>query len=802
MDVPGRFPEDKSDQSATSAAKRSGQAITVSEPAEATQHGNQPTQPAVETAQPTVVEDSSDSDSEVYSDAYEDLSEIEGDGFQSLDAVVDSPLQQSPRPSSHTEQASRGAAAHESAEEPPKLQTQMSSATTAVETPPAESPQDEWERAKAYWRSLTAEKRAQLEKEALEEAGLDADKDEAETLTDLRKQKTVERAALAVHKAQKASAQQEQERARNPDRSYMIKPGEQWAGEGERDVPPMRKTMRDKTQNEAVVNPAEGSRLRKSMRANAPSAASSHDPPVPGVRAVSKRLVSSPSGAATLTKLKHRRSTTQAEPISREADSVRPLMARRGSTGSESSFKRSRSAKAQGTGFRSSLRPTSPPSTQGDRPSSKRLSLRTLSPAGSDSRQNGGSQLASTSASPQMRTTLRDQTSGRKSSGGIRIPSFSLSYGGGKKSGSKTAGNKGSGSRFSSRFADSSDEEGPGGFSSGFRSRFEDSSDDEPVMPIPVPLPQSTSAPYATTGGAGHHLRKDSSIASTALPEELEEDSEETHEHGGPTTAETKSGLPSLAADTNLRRTRSGRGQLPGSLTAPLLSRAAENNNNNIINDKRGSRRNSFLSVLRHRKKDSSAGKIGRPEITESAARRDTKLERSVGQLERIRSRGGEEGEGEGEEEEAVIPSPKSPRLQKRGSQRASSSSAAGIVASRTTPEVGMSVPPPTSAVRAAGGGNDVFLGDREDELDAFVPAQLKRSSTSGNLGTRTLSGGFLHLAPQRRVSSMGLEPPAGVEGSVAGSVAGSMAGSMAGASSTTRRKRFGALRRILGIND
>jgi hypothetical protein len=40
----------------------------------------------------------------------------------------------------------------------------------------------------------------------------------------------------------------------------------------------------------------------------------------------------------------------------------------------------------------------------------------------------------------------------------------------------------------------------------------------------------------------------------------------------------------------------------------------------------------------------------------------------------------------------------------------------------------------------------------------------------------------------------MGLEPPAGVEGSVAGS--------MAGASSTTRRKRFGALRRILGIND
>jgi hypothetical protein len=210
------------------------------------------------------------------------------------------------------------------------------------------------------------------------------------------------------------------------------------------------------------------------------------------------------------------------------------------------------------------------------------------------------------------------------------------------------------------------------------------------------------------------------------------------------------------------------------------------------------------MSVLRHRKKDRSAAKIGRPEIQESAARRDTKLERSVGQLERIRSRGGkEEGDGEGGEEEGVpSPSPRSPRLQKRGSQRAASTS--GIAASRTADGMGLSAPAPpppsaASAVRATGAGeNEMFLGggDRaQEQLDAFGPAQLKRSGTSGNLGTRTLSGGgFLHFAPQRRVSSMGLEPAASVEGSVAGS--------MAGASSTTRKKRFGALRRILGIHD
>jgi hypothetical protein len=217
------------------------------------------------------------------------------------------------------------------------------------------------------------------------------------------------------------------------------------------------------------------------------------------------------------------------------------------------------------------------------------------------------------------------------------------------------------------------------------------------------------------------------------------------------------------------------------------------------------------MSVLRHRKKDRSAAKIGRPEIQESAARRDTKLERSVGQLERIRSRGGgreEEGDGEGVEEEAVLspslsPSPRSPRLQKRGSQRAASTS--GIAASRTAGGMGLpaAVAPPAtgaaSAARATGAGeNEMFLGggDRaQEQLDAFGPAQVKRSGTSGNLGTRTLSGGgFLHFAPQRRVSSMGLEPAASVEGSVAGS--------MAGASSTTRKKRFGALRRILGIHD
>ncbi|KAK4124906.1 hypothetical protein N657DRAFT_670778 [Parathielavia appendiculata] len=829
MDVPGRFPEDESDQSAASAADTIPQVRILNTSAEVSQQGNPPS--AAETSQPTVVGDFSDSESEVYSDAYEDLSEIEGDGFQSLNAVVESPLQKSPRLSSQAGPAAcRDAARHKSPGELPKFQTQLSSATTAVETQPAGSPEDDWERAKAWWRSLTSEKRAELEREAIEEAVVKADRNEPPPEAEVNKKKTVERSVsetrvLAAHMAQRTSAKQEQERAANPHRSCMVKPGEQWTRKNKRDIPPMRKTMRGEPQHHVRVKSPEGSLLRKSMRPSGPSGPSSDAPVRPGDQATSKRPVPSPLVAAVPARPKHGRSATQVEAISHWDDSLRPSMARRGSSGSESSFKRSRTARDQGVGFRSSMRPTSPPSVHGDARYSRRFSLRALSPTGPEPRQTADHSLAGISENTHMRTTLRDQFAARKSSGGIRIPSFNLSYGGGKKHGSKTSENKGPGSRFSSRFADSSDEEGPGPLSS-FRSRFEDSSDDEPVMPVPAPLsiPASTSTSYAATGGVGgHHLRKESSIASTALPEELE-DSEETQEHGEAAAAETRSGLPAFVAtvDTSLRSTRSGMGQFPDSQTAPLSVSGAADSSNKTDNNKkiRAPRRNSIMSMLRHRKKDSSAGKIGRPEIRESAARQDTRLERSVGQLEQIRSQGsGEEGDvaDEAVPSPSPSPSPKSPRLQKRGGNKRGSSSGVAAMSKTTTaaatPESGMGMPAPTPTVGAApprGHDNDVLVGgNNREEDDKFkedasnpAAAQLRRSSTSGNLGTRTLSGAFLQLHShhlhhhhRRAPSISGLEAaPASVEGSVAGS--------MEVSSSTTRKKRFGTLRRMFGISD
>ncbi|KAH6628506.1 hypothetical protein F5144DRAFT_579244 [Chaetomium tenue] len=817
-DVPGAFPDDESDQSTASEAK--GFETTIAKPievTEATPDNDLRHQPAAQPAQPTTAESSSNSDSDIYSDAYEDLSEFEGDGFQSLNAVVESPVQQSPRPAVQSVPPSQEISGHTTSEETPRLQTEISSATTAVEPQPVELTRDDWEQAKAYWRSLTAEKRAQLEKETKEEAGIEGDKDEAQPQVKPKKKKTVERRnserkALVAHLAQQTATPQEQDRVVHPDRSYMIKPGEKWTGEEELTISPMRKTMRSEPQQQVPVAPIAGSRLRKSMRANGPRLGNGHVPQAAETRLASKRPGPTPV-AVTPTKAGLQRSAMQVE------ERAGPAPRRRGSAGSESSFKRARPTKTQGLSFRHSMRSASPPRTRGENHSSKRFSLRTLSPAGSVSPSRA-----------QMRTTLRDSSAGKKAPTGIRMPSFSLSYGGGKKSGSKASSNKARGSRFSTRLADSSDEEGDKGVESGFQSRFEDSSDDEPVMPIPVSLPKSASAPSASTGMPAHYLTKASSVASTALPEELEESeaSQDHPNHNGP-TPQTQP-LPSPINST-LRRTRSGKGQLPPSQTAPSLSHpqpATAADNITTGTEGRPSRRHSFLSVLRHRKKNSSGGagagavgKIGRAEVSESAARRDTRLERSVGQLERIRSRGGGEGEENEEDDEEVLPSPqspqspqspgRSPRLQKRGSNsshhRASSSPSFPVTTTTT---------PPTATAPDI---NNMLMSVAEEDGDGnghseFNPAAAltRRTTASGNLGTRTLGrrsssgdggGGFLH----RRMSAVSGMPSTGGGGGIGGDVGsvdgGSVAeGSLAGASSTTRRKRFGALRKMFGLNE
>lgn len=127
-----------------------------------------------------------------------------------------------------------------------------------------------------------------------------------------------------------------------------------------------------------------------------------------------------------------------------------------------------------------------------------------------------------------------------------------------------------------------------------------------------------------------------------------------------------------------LGRTRSGRGGIATSFNPPEVS----------TKDRRGS----FMNILRRNKKADQGGKIQRPELMESAARRDTKLERDAGQLKEIR------GEASS-----------SPKLHKRGA--VSRSDSGGLV------------PRPTSA------GN--LLGQSATTGEMERPTLVDRRSVS-----------------------------------------------------------------------
>ncbi|KAL7823585.1 hypothetical protein V8C26DRAFT_386995 [Trichoderma gracile] len=100
-------------------------------------------------------EDESDMDS-IYSDAYEDLSEAGDDGFMSLDAaLVSSPVAS----------ASGNKTGFGSSQDAKPLDGVVDGSFQSS---------DDWERTKAYWKSLTSEERRRLELEALMEGDNDA----------------------------------------------------------------------------------------------------------------------------------------------------------------------------------------------------------------------------------------------------------------------------------------------------------------------------------------------------------------------------------------------------------------------------------------------------------------------------------------------------------------------------------------------------------------------------------------------------------------------------------------------------
>ncbi|OBT55404.1 hypothetical protein VE04_04712 [Pseudogymnoascus sp. 24MN13] len=170
----------------------------------------------------TIDEESSDGDS-IYSDAAEELSD-NGDGFMSLDAVL-------------------------GGTEP---------SVKAAETPKAPDSGEGWDESQRFWSGLSADKRRQMELDAL----LENDEEREESEDEVPDLKPLKQASVA--KAQ--TTVREKQRAKNAaaavavDRTYQIAPGAKAGPDG---VPSMRTSLR------APKPRQEEGHMRMSMRDNA-----------------------------------------------------------------------------------------------------------------------------------------------------------------------------------------------------------------------------------------------------------------------------------------------------------------------------------------------------------------------------------------------------------------------------------------------------------------------------------------------------------------------------------------------------
>ncbi|KAM0451054.1 hypothetical protein ACHAPV_010235 [Trichoderma viride] len=308
------------------------------------------------------IEEESDKDS-IYSDAYEDQPEAAEDGFMSIDAALANP---------------------------PFFQSGNSkfNLNTSHEQKPSDHDvdADDWERTKAYWKSLTSDERRRLEIEALQEADDDAlhgglaAKSSAAATDDsgypLKAKQNkqihwppVER-PLPADLASPRAAQDYNDPLRQID-----------AHTGHRSLPQPEAT---KTSNTATGRGLKKLAKLKRSLSSEPRHADDSRGSVARPSSLYSPVISTGSGP------KHG-SRNLASPIEQPATSpamnagMKSSLGRRGSDSSESSFVRSRSASDTRRGFRASMRSNMSESklSMGNTRAGKRMTLRSLSPSAS-----------------------------------------------------------------------------------------------------------------------------------------------------------------------------------------------------------------------------------------------------------------------------------------------------------------------------------------------------------------------------------------------------------------------------------
>jgi serine/arginine repetitive matrix protein 2 len=655
----------------------------------------------------SIMEEDEESDASIYTDAAEEISDIEGDGFLSLDAMVESPVVISPAQVLALT-TPPDSPATKMAKEKASRKVQLSRKTSEPEI------SEGWDKVQSYWSTLSADRKRELELEAQRE------EDGSETEVEVKpapKPKKKKKAKSVPTPA----ASQPQEAIVDSERTYMILPGARAGPNGH--AVPMGSAVRTETSNMS----GDG-HIRKSMREDRSLRGSlRNDAPEPrGSLQKKYRPMSLPPAHITanpvevnmhLKALSIASAKLSSEPSQR---GTAPLLRRRGSGDSDSSFKRAR-VSSDAPMFRRSMRTSMEHDMRSQSPMrSSRFSLRSLSPTGPSFRRPFSSTNSAPPLSPRshMRTSMRSSfsvTPSLRDTNSTRVGgAFSRS------AGSKSTKLKSAGPR-PSRFADSSDEEDD---RPAFRSRFDSSDEDEPVpsskgfsramQPAPI---RSIPVRVETNDGDSSDLpdSDDDKPASAGL--------KLTKKRGQNGNAAAIHSQGAMLASGSLRRSGSGREtiQLPVSNGASIVPARANQ-----------TRRGSIMSILR-RKKPEEGSKVRKLDM-ESAARRDTPLERSRSDLVALRAE-----------------RPPTPKLQKRNSD---------------------GWPLPSNSRLARIENKEDGRPFTADTADGVTGAEIKGGGVRPDLGTR-------------RFTATGL---ASID--------------VIGGAGEKRKKKFGKLRRMFGLDE
>ena len=453
--------------------------------------------------------DSTDDDSSVYSDAYEDVSDMDG-GFGSINAIVESPVVPSVAESSPGLMQSKWA--EKSVTESPTPQSKGE----VAKTQPADTSTSDWEAARAHWSGMNRPRdhadppavQTQAHAETVAARVLQAPVQEEELRTQRksavqptpRVAESTPRVSMSEAPPRASTSSQPSQTPNKPLKSALKKTTPSPAQAPASGVPQMRMSMRGASPRDASSGQTQ---MRTSMRGNAspgPRAAPQMRSSMRGDAAPSNNMAlaasrlsapadaKAPRGALQKRHIPAAVAASQARPQSLPAAAPKKTMAAPAPTydsdsdASASSFQRSRARRNNGGGFaRTSMRGgPAGPTMRASAPAPAPAQVRSISPPRT-SQSNFRSSMRPSSPEPvkSSRFSIRSLSPAGRFRKKVKdeppVPSLPSPKSMPKPKGKTPAPAKSN--AFKSRFADSSDEDDdrPGRF----RSRFADS-DSEP----------------------------------------------------------------------------------------------------------------------------------------------------------------------------------------------------------------------------------------------------------------------------------------------------------------------------------